>query len=160
MPACSGFCSSLSFGAVVPDVDVEDVAAARADGLRVGTVTAVHVRGDHVWVGGEFGLARLASGRFQPVVAVAGAELLGVSGVVETVNGDVWVNGAGGVTRIPAGELRRAVQDSGYRVRAERFDYRDGFEGVASQIRPLPSAVEGSDGRLWFATTVGVAWQP
>ena len=30
------------------------------DGLNVGNVLAIHVRGPHVWVGGEFGLAVLA----------------------------------------------------------------------------------------------------
>jgi signal transduction histidine kinase len=62
------------------------------------------------------------------------------------------------VTRVPAAELRRALGDPAYRVRAERFDYRDGVDGTPAQVRTLPTAVEGSDGRLWFTTTAGLAW--
>ena len=35
------------------------------DGLNIGNVLAIHVQGQHVWVGGEFGLAMLAEGRFR-----------------------------------------------------------------------------------------------
>ncbi|WP_246387864.1 triple tyrosine motif-containing protein [Chiayiivirga flava] len=40
----------------------------------------------------------------------------------------------------------------------ERFDFLDGLPGTPAQYRPLPTAVQGSDGRLWFATTSGVVW--
>jgi signal transduction histidine kinase len=35
---------------------------------------------------------------------------------------------------------------------------RDGVPGIPTQIRPLPTAVQGTDGRLWFAAGAGVAW--
>ena len=132
------------------------------DALRVGSVKAIHVRGDRVWVGGTSGLAVLdaadgGGARFAPL-GIAGGTLRGVTGIVETAGGDLWLNGVDGVTRVPAAELRRALRDSAYRARDERFDVRDGVTGPAPQVRPLPSAVEGTDGRLWFTSESGVAW--
>jgi hypothetical protein len=77
---------------------------------------------------------------------------------VETTDGDLWLNGADGVTRVSAVELRRAIRDAGYQAQAERFDFRDGMGGSAPQVRPLPSAIEGTDGRLWFSWEFGAAW--
>ena len=132
-----------------------------ADGLRIGAVRALHVRGDRVWVGGESGVMVLASAargaRFAPFGTV-GEPLRGVSGIVETANGDLWVNGVDGVTHLPAAEVLHAIRDTAYRARHERFDFRDGVAGPAPQVRPLPSAVEGTDGRLWFTSETGVAW--
>ncbi len=127
-----------------------------ADGLRVGTVTAVYVRGPNVWVGGEFGLMVLDGDRLFSISASDPDALRGISGVVETNDGELWVNGAGGIVRLPAAEVRRARADTTYRVQAERFDYHDGVTGVATQIRPLPSVIESGDGRLWFATSTSV----
>ncbi len=127
-----------------------------ADGLRVGTVTTVYVRGSNVWVGGEFGLMMLKGDRFIGISASDPDALRGISGVIETEDGELWVNGAGGVVRLPATDVRRARSDSTYRIHAERFDFHDGVTGVATQIRPLPSVVEGGDGRLWFATSISV----
>ena len=81
-----------------------------------------------------------------------------MSGVVETADGELWLNGADGVTRIAAAEVRRALTEPGYRARYERLDYRDGIEPPAPQIRPLPSAVAGTDGRIWFTSAGGVSW--
>jgi PAS domain S-box-containing protein len=125
------------------------------DGLRVGSVTALLVRGPRLWIGGEWGLTMFLDGRFH---AVRATELLrGVTGIVETANGDLWLNGAGGITHLEAAELSRALQDSSYRARAERLDYRDGLQGAATQVRPLPTAIQGADGRIWFTTETGVA---
>jgi hypothetical protein len=126
------------------------------DGLRVGAISALLVRGPRVWIGGEFGLTMLADGRFQRVNATE--SLAGITGIVETADGDLWLNGAAGVTHIDAGEVRRALDSSAYRARSERFDQRDGLRGSTSDPRPLPTAIQGTDGRLWFTTTTGVAW--
>jgi signal transduction histidine kinase len=133
--------------------------------LALGRVLAISVYGDHVWIGGQTGVAALderelaGSGRrlFVPLQP-AGEPLRGVSGIVQTADGELWLNGADGVTRIPASEVRRALGDSGYQVQYEELDYRDGLEPPAQQIRPLPSAIAGTDGRIWFASEGGIAW--
>jgi len=129
-----------------------------ADGLRVGNVLAIHVRGERVWIGGERGLEHFAHGRFVPITGADGDTFRGTSGIVETPSGELWLNGADGVTRIGAEEVRDALRDTTHRVRFERLDFHDGLDGVPSQIRPLPTAIEGSDGRLWFVTGTAAMW--
>jgi signal transduction histidine kinase/ligand-binding sensor domain-containing protein len=126
------------------------------DGLHIGSVTAIVVRGPRVWLGGSFGLAMLADGRFRSLIATE--SLHGITGIIETANGNLWLNGADGVTRIGTPEVRRALENPAYRARAERFDYRDGLNGETPQVRPLPTAIQGTDGRLWFTTETSVAW--
>jgi len=62
------------------------------------------------------------------------------------------------VTRIAAEEVREAVRDTTHRVRFERLDFHDGVDGAPAQLRPLPTAIEGTDGRLWFLTGNAVMW--
>jgi signal transduction histidine kinase/ligand-binding sensor domain-containing protein len=127
------------------------------DGMHVGVVDAIVPRGDHVWVGGESGVMRFDGTGFHPLAVTTGG-LRGVTGIVETDDGDLWLNGLGGVTHVRAADLRRAMRGRGHLARAERFDYHDGLVGVPDQVRPLPSAIEGIDGRLWFLTVSSVAW--
>jgi signal transduction histidine kinase/ligand-binding sensor domain-containing protein len=129
-----------------------------SDGLSVGNVLAIQVMGGHVWVGGELGFAVLAGGGFRPVAGKNGDEFKGTSGIVETPDGEVWLHGAVGITRIPADEVRRLMQDSIVQVEHERLDFRDGLDGSAQQIRPQPTVIAGTDGKLWFATVTQVGW--
>ena len=127
-----------------------------ADGLQVGDVTALFVRGAHVWIGGQSGLTMLDGDRFRSVGATE--SLLGITGIVETADGDLWLSGAGGVTHIDGPEVSRALDNPAYRARSVRLDYRDGLSGRARQLPPFPTAIEGTDGRLWFLTETGAAW--
>jgi signal transduction histidine kinase/ligand-binding sensor domain-containing protein len=128
-----------------------------ADGLDVGSITAICIRGDHVWVGGTTGVAHFDGVHFRSLSATSGP-LRGVTGIVEPASGELWLNGADGITRIAATELYRAARTPDYVVRDERLDFRDGLEGSAPQLRSFPSAIEGTDGRLWFTTETSVAW--
>lgn len=127
-----------------------------ADGLKIVHIQAINVHGEHVWVGGRDGLALFTKGRFQTLNADGSAELSGISGIVETTNGDLWLNAAPGIIRIPAMEVKRTIEDSSYRVHCELFDSQDGLTATAVQIQPLPSMVESRDGRLWFLMFDGV----
>ncbi|MEO8336525.1 MAG: two-component regulator propeller domain-containing protein [bacterium] len=129
-----------------------------AAGLRIGNVLAILPHGDDAWVGGELGFGVLRQGRYVAITGAGAESFRGVSGIVETANGDVWLNGADGITRLPAIELAHAAGDSSHRVAFERFDYRDGIDGTPPQVRPLPSAIAGRDGRLWFSTNTSVLW--
>jgi signal transduction histidine kinase/ligand-binding sensor domain-containing protein len=128
------------------------------DGLRVGNVLAIQVRGEHVWIGGERGVAQLSHDRIVQLTGADGDTFRGSSGIVETADGELWLNGAGGVTRIAAEEVREAVRDTTHRVRFERLDFHDGVDGAPAQLRPLPTAIEGTDGRLWFVTGNAAMW--
>jgi signal transduction histidine kinase/ligand-binding sensor domain-containing protein len=129
-----------------------------SDGLHVGTVLAVYGRGSEIWIGGELGLEQFDHGRFHNIAAVDDELLRGISGIVETADGDLWLNGISGILHIRKEEILDALKDSTYRVRGERFGRRDGLPGVANQLRPLQTAIEGTDGRLWFTLRNGVVW--
>src|SRR6202041_477502 len=55
-------------------------------------------------------------------------------------------------------EISEALKDPAYRVKGEHFGRREGLPGIAAQLRPLPTAIEGTDGRLWFTLGNGVVW--
>jgi signal transduction histidine kinase len=77
---------------------------------------------------------------------------------VETTNGDLWLNGLGGVFHIRRAEIMEALKNPAYLVSGERFGRREGSPGLPPQLRPIPTAIEGTDGRLWFAGSDGVVW--
>jgi signal transduction histidine kinase/ligand-binding sensor domain-containing protein len=130
----------------------------QADGIRVGNVTAVSGRGSDIWIGGEFGLQKFDNGRFLNIRAADEDWLLGISGIVETADGDLWLNGLSGVLHIGRAEIAEALKNPSYRVRGQHIGSREGLPGFAAQIRPLPTAIEDSYGRLWFSLTSGVVW--
>jgi len=129
-----------------------------ADGLNVGPVLSIDARRRHVWVGGEQGLARFDGHRFNAVRRQGGTSLPSVSGIIETAEGDLWLSTSEGAMQVPAEEVRRVVSDPLYAVRYTLLDFLDGMPGTPAAVRPLPTMAEGTDGRLWFATTNGIAW--
>jgi PAS domain S-box-containing protein len=129
-----------------------------SDDLQVGNITAIYGRGSEIWIGGEFGLEQFDQGRFHKIATVDDKWLRGISGIVETPEGDLWLNTISGIFHIRKAEISEALKDSAYRVKGEHFGRREGLSGVANQLRPFPTAIEGSDGRLWFALRNGVVW--
>jgi PAS domain S-box-containing protein len=129
-----------------------------SDGLQVGAITVIHGRGSEIWIGGEFGLEQFDQGRFRSIAAVNDEWLRGITGIVVTPNGDLWLNGISGIFHIRKTEISAALRNSNYRVKGEHFGRREGLPGIASQLRPLPTVVEGTDGRLWFTLRNGVVW--
>jgi signal transduction histidine kinase len=129
-----------------------------SDGLRVGNVTAIYGHGSELWIGGEFGLQQFDQGRFHNINAVDDDWLRGISGIVERANGDLWLNGYGGIFHVRRSEISEALKNPVYRVKGEHFGRRDGVPGPAQQLRPLNTALEGTDGRLWFTGSGGVVW--
>jgi PAS domain S-box-containing protein len=127
-----------------------------SDGLQLGNITAIYGRGSEIWIGGEFGLEQFDQGRFHKIAAEDDQWLHGISGIVETANGDLWLNAISGIFHIRKSEISEAVKDSAYRVKGEHFGRREGLPGIASQVRPFPTGIEGTDGRLWFTFRNGV----
>jgi signal transduction histidine kinase len=129
-----------------------------ADGLSVGAIRSIFVRGPDVWIGGNTGLALWRDGQVHALRMAEGVPFDTVTGIVETAAGELWVNQRSGAVHVTAGELRRAVADHSYAVAAETFDRLDGLFGGGPSLFPTPSVIEGRDGRLWFSTYSGVFW--
>jgi signal transduction histidine kinase len=129
-----------------------------SDGLQLGNIQAIYGRGSKIWIGGDFGLTQFDQGHFHNIAAVNDEFLHGISGIVETREGDLWINGITGIFHIGKVEISEALKDPRYRVRGDHIGTREGLPGVADEVRPLQTAVEGTDGRLWFALRDGVVW--
>jgi signal transduction histidine kinase/ligand-binding sensor domain-containing protein len=117
-----------------------------------GSVMTIYQDRDRIWAGGTNGIAIFTGDGFRQLLAVEGAEPQGISGIVSSRDRDLWLNGARGVLRVPASEIERALAAPTYRFQTETFDFRDGVSGGAAQLRPTPTAIADSAGRLWFAT--------
>jgi signal transduction histidine kinase/ligand-binding sensor domain-containing protein len=128
------------------------------DGSLNVSVSTMAVRGDHVWLAGRGGVDLFTHGHFY-LMRWKDSELPGrVSGIVETVTGGLWINGFSGLTHVSADELKRWLHDPLSVVSAEHLDALDGLPGLSGERLPEPSVVESPEGRLWFATTKGIAW--
>jgi signal transduction histidine kinase/ligand-binding sensor domain-containing protein len=127
-----------------------------ADGLQIGNVMANYSLRTGHWFGGEFGLARFDGERFYGVQSAPELPLDGITGIVETVGGDLWLNGRTGIVHIAESELQRSRLDASYRVHGEALGAFDGVVGTSAMLRPLPTAIEAADGKLWFAATGGI----
>ena len=99
-----------------------------------------------------------SQGHFRRVTVAKGDQFGTVSGLIETTDGGLWLNEMKGIVQIPPQEIMRFVADPNYRVEYRRFDYLDGLPGAPQMSFTNSTAVEASDGRLWFATNNGLAW--
>lgn len=141
-------------GGTIACIDREQVRLyGEADGLKLGNVQSMLVDGEHLWAGGEYGVAHFDGRRWVTVAPL----LRGISGMTRTSDGELWLHGAEGVTRVSAAEVARALARPGRALAGERFNGLDGLAGGAEQVGPLPSLTQGSDGRLWFTTAGQVA---
>ncbi len=145
-------------GSRLDRLDGKDLTVYSSDALQIGAMTFIGGRGDHTWVVGHSGLALFDGKKFRTIASEADANFTGISGVVETDNGDFWVNQTTGVAHIPAAEIARRMQDAHHELRYELFDFRDGVPGSANPNGPLPSAVLAGDGRIWMSGSNGTYW--
>jgi signal transduction histidine kinase/ligand-binding sensor domain-containing protein len=125
-------------------------------GLQIGNVTAIYGQRSRLWAGGEYGLAVLDGEQFQTVVPEWPLRLEGITGIVETEDGDLWLNSSNGIVHFTSAELRHVTGQPPARVHGEVFDAQDGVEGLGEPLRPHPTLIEGTDGKLWVATDVAV----
>lgn len=124
------------------------------NGIAVGDVHTIKPGKGYLWIAGELGVQRRdEDGTMHTIKAVSDQALRGITGFVETPEGDLWLNGEAGITRIKAADVRRAMTDPSYRVPVLQLGTLDGLPGRAEQDWPLDTATRTADGRLWFSLT-------
>ena len=127
-------------------------------GLNVGNVTALHESDSRMWAGGEHGLNLFESGRFLTMMFAGSPAIEGITGIIVANDGSLWLNARSGIFRIPTEEVAAFLGDPHHAVRFDAFNYLDGLPGDGGVLYPLPTAVKGTDGRLWFSTNGGLVF--
>jgi signal transduction histidine kinase/ligand-binding sensor domain-containing protein len=125
-------------------------------GPPVGNVWSINGRNGHIWIGGDAGLALFDGSKFREVIPVDQAKLIGISGIAELVDGSLWLCASRGVIFINRMEVQKILETPSYRVHYEVFDSLDGLPGDFHNLGK--KVIQGSDGRLWFGTSRGIAW--
>ncbi|MBB5059698.1 signal transduction histidine kinase/streptogramin lyase [Granulicella aggregans] len=111
----------------------------------------------HVWLAGRGGVDLFSNGRFYQMRWKDKNPVGRVSGIAETPDGELWINGFSGITHISAPALTNWLRSPTSEAATEHFDTADGLPGFSGDRLPEPSLVQAPDGKLWFATTKGVA---
>jgi signal transduction histidine kinase/ligand-binding sensor domain-containing protein len=118
------------------------------DGIQIGAVQVLGRVNDQLWIGGERGLQRIHSGRFESIPGLGARN--NVTGLLQAKNGDLWLNTSIGGMHVTGQEVSRANVGPGETLSLEKFDTLDGMPGETTGVRPMPTVLESDDGRIWF----------
>lgn len=129
------------------------------DGLPDDTVHSVYEDSQGaLWIATTAGLCRFRDGRFVSFTGPGGLGGGVVSQVLEDAAGSLWMNGRRGIIRVRKQDLEGYAEGRASPVPFTVYGVEDGMESAdysAAYIQP--AAAKTADGRLWFATTKGVA---
>jgi signal transduction histidine kinase/ligand-binding sensor domain-containing protein len=125
--------------------------------LRDVKVFAEHAP-QEIWAGGGGGLVLIDRGSFRAIRAMVTESFDDVTGIVDAGSDGLWLNTADAIVHVSQGEIDQALRDPSYRFQCERFDSSDGLPGRGEPIYPYSKAIRGTDGKIWFTATKGVAW--
>ena len=124
--------------------------------VGIGQINVLLQRRDDLLIGGRFGLARARNGRLERLLSGAYPWLSDIRGIVQTNDGDIWMYGVRGLVRVRNAQLDAALKSSGHRsLPYMLFDMKDGLPGPPGEN--VGELVEGRDGRMWIASSEGVA---
>ncbi|WP_041538274.1 sensor histidine kinase [Caulobacter segnis] len=105
--------------------------------------------------GSDFGLTRFRETGSQ-FISRDRFSFIGLShGLAQTAT-ETWLLGAAGLVRMRNADLERAFEDPKADLPARIYDLKDGLPGPASYKYRADLAI-GGDGRVWMATTAGIA---
>jgi signal transduction histidine kinase len=128
-----------------------------SDGLPAGRIyTFASDRSGHIWVGGGGGLSRFDGRGFRTLTAKNGLPGDQITAITEDDDGFLWIAGSRGIVRVAETELEKALAQPPYHMQTLLLDTTDGLPGPPLDGR-WPSVAKTPDGRLWFATTDGIA---
>lgn len=129
------------------------------DGLSSDFVWALHEDADGVlWIGTQRGLNRLENKRVTAFTATQGVPETVVNCIVEDDLGCLWIGHDRGIRRMRRQDLNDVAAGTAQSVVCANYDEHDGLLSVEiNGQKSQPSAIKTRDGRLWFATTKGVA---
>jgi signal transduction histidine kinase/sugar lactone lactonase YvrE len=131
-----------------------------SDGIARGRIGVIHEdRRGAIWMSSASGLTRLHDGVSTTVTRENGLPD-GISpSILEDHEGQIWlgVRSGAAVVRVNPAEIDRAAVEPGYQVDYLLYDETDGLEESMWPRLGRPTAVRGSDGRLWFMSGSTIA---
>src|SRR5579864_779562 len=128
-----------------------------AAGLPNSSATAMFEDGEGtLWIGTPGGLARYKNGAFTPLGSGAGITDA-VEQVLVDTQGSLWLAGATGILRIRLTDIDALAAGRVKKLSPVRYAREDGLSTIECSVSTQPLSFRGRDGRLWFATTKGLA---
>jgi signal transduction histidine kinase/ligand-binding sensor domain-containing protein len=126
--------------------------------LSIGAVDLLARSGEQIWAGGDLGIAFFQGDKFHTIKTDDGSTFNDIDRVVPTARDGVWLSARQGIGHIPEGEVEHVIRDPSYKVKYETIDQLSDLpDPLQAEGSGYVSAVQASDGLLWFATRSGVA---
>ena len=130
-----------------------------SNGLSLDLVVALHE--DHtgtLWIGtAGGGLNRWKNGKLAAITARQGLQDDSVFAILEDPAGNLWMSSNKGIFRASIAELNAVADGRRATLHSIIYGRTDGMRSRECNGGVQPVAAKGPDGRLWFATTGGVA---
>jgi len=129
------------------------------EGLSSTFLTSVYVDpAGVVWAGTALaGLNRLKDGKITHYSVEQGLSDSTVSAVMEDDNGYLWLAGPRGISRVSLQDLNDYAEGRIKAVHSESYGYAAGLRSIECNSKAQPGIWKARDGKLWFATTAGLA---
>jgi signal transduction histidine kinase len=111
-----------------------------------------------VWLATENGLTRLCNGRFFVFATDNGLPETTINSIVADDFGCLWLGGLHGIYRVERKQLNAVADGRQRTAQSLTFDGADGMESPETNGgETQPGGWKANDGRVWFATSHGVA---
>jgi len=128
------------------------------DGLAGNSVFSLYLDPyGSLWVGTLTGLSRLKNGRFTSITAAQGLPDDTAYSILQDAQDHLWMSNNKGLSRVSRRELEEVADGRRERVHGILFDDRDGMRAGECNGGGQPSGWRARDGKLWFASLLGVA---
>jgi diguanylate cyclase (GGDEF)-like protein len=128
-----------------------------SDGLPGNYVTALFEGGQgDLWAATRGGLARIRNGRVASLTAAHGLFDDALMSALPGDDGWIWMGSNRGIFASPLAEIEELFAGRRTRVSSRSYGLEDGLRSVEVNHSGT-SSLKDPDGRLWFATRVGVA---
>ncbi|HEX5423325.1 MAG TPA: two-component regulator propeller domain-containing protein [Bryobacteraceae bacterium] len=127
-------------------------------GLDIGPPNVVAEYRGRIWAGGQSGLAFFDGHRFHRVHVAGTTGFSSIFGIVGARDNGLWLATGTGIIHIPAREIEKVTANPEHRVEFETFDLLSDLPDrmqTNGSVTYASSAIQASDGRLWFATVHG-----
>ena len=97
------------------------------------------------------------AGALKSIGTTSGLPTTDINTIVDDANGYLWLTSTHGVTRVKRDELLAFADGKRGAVTSQTFDLEDGLPSTEFPAGCQPACGRDKNGRLWFATSKGVA---